>query len=51
MHDVPFPGCESYLFDSDEYWECAIMQTSITLDHQVKLTSFYFFFVRTALNN
>lgn len=35
LHDTPFPGCELYLFDSDEYWECAIMQTSITLDHQV----------------
>ena len=35
LHTTPFPGCESLLFDSDEYWECAIMQTSITLDHQV----------------
>ncbi|CAH2068449.1 unnamed protein product, partial [Iphiclides podalirius] len=35
LHNVPFPGCEEFIFDSDEYWECAIMQTSITLDHQV----------------
>ncbi|XP_028035843.1 glucose dehydrogenase [FAD, quinone]-like [Bombyx mandarina] len=35
LHDIPFPGCEHLIFDSDEYWECAIMQTSITLDHQV----------------
>lgn len=35
LHDIPFPGCENYVFDSDEYWQCAIMQTSITLDHQV----------------
>ncbi|CAH0405863.1 unnamed protein product [Chilo suppressalis] len=35
LHDVPFPGCENVLFDSDQYWECAIMQTAITLDHQV----------------
>nr|XP_021182555.2 glucose dehydrogenase [FAD, quinone] [Helicoverpa armigera] len=35
LHTTPFPGCESFVFDSDEYWECAIMQTSITLDHQV----------------
>ncbi|XP_013166588.1 PREDICTED: glucose dehydrogenase [FAD, quinone]-like [Papilio xuthus] len=35
IHNVPFPGCEHYKFDSDDYWECAIMQTSITLDHQV----------------
>ncbi|CAH1643572.1 unnamed protein product [Spodoptera littoralis] len=35
LHTTPFPGCEALLFDSDEYWECAIMQTSITLDHQV----------------
>ncbi|XP_041974727.1 glucose dehydrogenase [FAD, quinone]-like [Aricia agestis] len=33
LNDVPFPGCETLEFDSDEYWECAIMQTSITLDH------------------
>ncbi|CAG4924755.1 unnamed protein product [Colias eurytheme] len=35
LNNVPFPGCEHLEFDSDEYWECAIMQTSITLDHQV----------------
>ncbi|XP_023939067.2 glucose dehydrogenase [FAD, quinone] [Bicyclus anynana] len=35
LHSAPFPNCEGFLFNSDEYWECAIMQTSITLDHQV----------------
>ncbi|KAM3966685.1 glucose dehydrogenase [FAD, quinone] [Aphomia sociella] len=35
LHDTPFPGCEHLVFDSNEYWECAIMQTSITLDHEV----------------
>ncbi|XP_063393236.1 glucose dehydrogenase [FAD, quinone]-like [Cydia fagiglandana] len=35
LHDTPFPGCENFIFDSNDYWECAIMQTSITLDHQV----------------
>ncbi|XP_013195330.1 glucose dehydrogenase [FAD, quinone] [Amyelois transitella] len=35
LHDTPFRGCEHYTFDSDKYWECAIMQTSITLDHEV----------------
>ncbi|XP_045452674.1 glucose dehydrogenase [FAD, quinone]-like [Melitaea cinxia] len=35
LHDTPFPNCKDYRFDSEEYWECAIMQTSITLDHQV----------------
>ncbi|XP_072936242.1 glucose dehydrogenase [FAD, quinone]-like [Epargyreus clarus] len=35
LHNTPFPGCEHLIFDSEEYWECAIMQTSITIDHQV----------------
>ncbi|KAL4706885.1 hypothetical protein ACJJTC_010119 [Scirpophaga incertulas] len=35
LHTTPFPGCEKLQFDSDQYWECAIEQTSITLDHQV----------------
>ncbi|XP_028170515.1 glucose dehydrogenase [FAD, quinone]-like [Ostrinia furnacalis] len=35
LHNVPFPGCQNVPFDSDEYWQCAIMQTSITIDHQV----------------
>ncbi|KAG7304081.1 hypothetical protein JYU34_011011 [Plutella xylostella] len=35
LHATPFPGCERLRFDSDQYWDCAIMQTSITLDHQV----------------
>nr|XP_026484397.1 glucose dehydrogenase [FAD, quinone]-like [Vanessa tameamea]XP_026484398.1 glucose dehydrogenase [FAD, quinone]-like [Vanessa tameamea]XP_026484399.1 glucose dehydrogenase [FAD, quinone]-like [Vanessa tameamea] len=35
LHDTPFPNCKNFAFNSDEYWECAIMQTSITLDHQV----------------
>ncbi|XP_039745039.1 glucose dehydrogenase [FAD, quinone]-like [Pararge aegeria] len=35
LHNTPFPNCEGFLFNSEAYWECAIMQTSITLDHQV----------------
>ncbi|XP_034840929.1 glucose dehydrogenase [FAD, quinone]-like [Maniola hyperantus] len=35
LHNTPFPNCEGYPFNSEAYWECAIMQTSITLDHQV----------------
>ncbi|CAH0747520.1 unnamed protein product [Diatraea saccharalis] len=46
LHDVPFPGCEDLLFDSDQYWECAIMQTAITLDHQV-ITIFIFFVLKS----
>lgn len=34
LHETSFPGCEKLKFDTDVYWECAIMQTSITLDHQ-----------------
>ncbi|CAG9575678.1 unnamed protein product [Danaus chrysippus] len=33
LHNTPFPNCRHLTFDSDEYWECAIEQTSITLDH------------------
>ncbi|KAF2903276.1 hypothetical protein ILUMI_02912 [Ignelater luminosus] len=32
---TPIPGCENQIFDSDEYWECALRYISATLHHQV----------------
>ncbi|XP_022920251.2 glucose dehydrogenase [FAD, quinone]-like [Onthophagus taurus] len=29
------PGCEYFVFNSDEYWECALRHLSVTLHHQV----------------
>ncbi|GLG96672.1 Glucose dehydrogenase [FAD, quinone] [Gryllus bimaculatus] len=34
MLDIPVPGCEDFDFDSDEYWDCAMQQMSITIYHQ-----------------
>lgn len=35
LNPIPVPGCESYHFNSDPYWRCAIRTLSITLHHQV----------------
>jgi choline dehydrogenase len=35
IHDVPIPGCEKHVFDSDDYWVCAVRSLSSTLHHQV----------------
>jgi choline dehydrogenase len=32
---TPVPGCETVRFGSFDYWNCAIMQTTATLDHHV----------------
>lgn len=32
---TPVPGCKQHPFDSDAYWECALMYLSSTLHHQV----------------
>lgn len=35
MVTTPIPGCERNIFDSDEYWECALRHLTATLHHQV----------------
>ena len=35
LHSVPFLGCESFKFRSDEYWECCIRRIASSLQHQV----------------
>lgn len=32
-HDYVVPGCEEFVKDSDEYWECAVRTLTITLWH------------------
>nr|XP_022920252.1 glucose dehydrogenase [FAD, quinone]-like [Onthophagus taurus] len=33
--DTKIPGCEMHVFNTDEYWECALRHLSVTLHHQV----------------
>ncbi|XP_017779939.1 PREDICTED: glucose dehydrogenase [FAD, quinone]-like [Nicrophorus vespilloides] len=32
---TPIPGCEHLVFDTDEYWSCALMHITGSLHHQV----------------
>ncbi|XP_022916156.1 glucose dehydrogenase [FAD, quinone]-like [Onthophagus taurus] len=32
-HKMPFPSCEQYEFDTDEYWECSIRHFTFTIYH------------------
>lgn len=34
-YDTKIPGCEGHVFDTDEYWECALRHVTATLHHQV----------------
>ncbi|XP_050528328.1 glucose dehydrogenase [FAD, quinone]-like isoform X2 [Daktulosphaira vitifoliae] len=33
LWDIPIPGCESFAFDSDDYWKCAARQLTFTIYH------------------
>ncbi|GJQ78183.1 hypothetical protein Trydic_g2513 [Trypoxylus dichotomus] len=33
--DVKLPGCEEFVFNTDEYWECALRHLAATVHHQV----------------
>ncbi|XP_044261108.1 glucose dehydrogenase [FAD, quinone]-like [Tribolium madens] len=35
LHDIPLPTCQNHIFDSDDYWICAIKSLSTTLHHQI----------------
>ncbi|GBP87847.1 Glucose dehydrogenase [Eumeta japonica] len=35
LHEPDFPECRNLIFNSDEYWECAIRQITSTEHHQV----------------
>lgn len=32
-HELPFPGCRQYAFDTDEFWECSIRHFTFTIYH------------------
>jgi choline dehydrogenase len=33
LHDIPVPGCQSFVFNSDEYWRCAIKHLTFSIYH------------------
>ncbi|XP_049879233.1 glucose dehydrogenase [FAD, quinone]-like [Pectinophora gossypiella] len=35
VHPARFPSCRGVVFDSDEYWECAVRTLTATLHHQI----------------
>lgn len=35
IHDIPIPTCQNHVFDSDEYWICALRTLTTTLHHQI----------------
>lgn len=35
IHEAKYPACNSFKFNSDEYWECALRTLTATLHHQV----------------
>ena len=35
INPMPFPGCEAFKFDSDDYWKCYVRHLSMTVYHPV----------------
>lgn len=35
VHEAKYPTCKNIVFDTDEYWECAIRTLTATLHHQI----------------
>lgn len=35
LHKADYPFCRGMIFDSDEYWECALRTLTATLHHQI----------------
>lgn len=35
LNPTKFPGCEGYIFDTEEYWECYIQQLTLSAYHPV----------------
>jgi choline dehydrogenase len=33
LHDIPVPGCEMFVFKSDEYWRCVIKHLTFSIYH------------------
>jgi choline dehydrogenase len=33
LHDIPVPGCQSFMFKSDEYWKCVIKHLTFSNYH------------------
>jgi choline dehydrogenase len=34
LHDIPVPGCQRFVFKSDEYWKCVIKYLTFSMYHE-----------------
>ncbi|CAG9836471.1 unnamed protein product [Diabrotica balteata] len=35
INKSPFPGCETFIFGSDDYWKCVVRQVAVSEQHHV----------------